>query len=80
MINVLAQGHNAVMLVRLEPAAPLSRVKHFTIESLCSQYSVLCTVESLPLLYLFFYLDVMFYEMMHNLIRGISCKPNIYVS
>ena len=68
-----------MMLVRLEPAVPLSRVKHSTIESLRSQYSVLCTVESLPLLYLLFYLDVMFYEMMHGLIRGILCKPNIYV-
>ena len=31
-INVLAQGYNAVTLVRLEPAAPLSRVKHSTTE------------------------------------------------
>ena len=29
-INVLAQGHNAVMPVRLEPAAPRSQVKHST--------------------------------------------------
>ena len=28
----LAQGHNAVMLVRLIPAAPWSRVKHSTTE------------------------------------------------
>ena len=35
-INVLAQGHNAVTPVRLEPAAPLSRVKHSTIEPLRS--------------------------------------------
>ena len=35
-INVLAQGHNTVMPVRLEPAAPLSRVKHSTTEPLCS--------------------------------------------
>ena len=31
-INVLAQGHNAVMPVRLEPAALRSRVKHSTTE------------------------------------------------
>ena len=30
----LAQGHNAVTPVRLEPAAPWSRVKHSTTESL----------------------------------------------
>ena len=32
----LAQGHNAVTLVRLEPAAPWSGVKHSTTEPLCS--------------------------------------------
>ena len=32
----LAQGHNAVTLERLEPAAPRSRVKHSTTEPLCS--------------------------------------------
>ena len=32
----LAQGHNAVTPVRLEPAAPGSRVKHFTTEPLHS--------------------------------------------
>ena len=32
----LAQGHNAVMLLRLEPPAPLSRVKHSTTEPLRS--------------------------------------------
>ena len=32
----LAQGHNAVTLVRLENAAPLSRVKHSTTEPLRS--------------------------------------------
>ena len=35
-INVLAQGHNAVTPVRLEPAAPRSRVKHSTTEPLRS--------------------------------------------
>ena len=35
-INVLAQGHKAVTPRRLEPAAPLSRVKHSTTESLRS--------------------------------------------
>ena len=34
----LAQGHNAVTLVRLEPAAPRSRVKHSTNEPLRSQH------------------------------------------
>ena len=32
----LAQGHYAVMPVRLEPVALRSRVKHSTTESLCS--------------------------------------------
>ena len=32
----LAQGHKAVTLVRLESAAPLSPIKHSTIEPLCS--------------------------------------------
>ena len=32
----LAQGHNTVTLMRLEPAAPRSRVKHSTTELLCS--------------------------------------------
>ena len=32
----LAQGHNTETLVRLEPAAPQSRVKHSTTEPLCS--------------------------------------------
>ena len=32
----LAQGHKAVMLVKLEPATPRSRVKHSTSESLGS--------------------------------------------
>ena len=36
MINVLAQGHNTVTPVRLEPATPRSRVKHSTTEPLCS--------------------------------------------
>ena len=34
----LAQGHNAVTPVRLEPAALRSRVKHSTTEPLRSQY------------------------------------------
>ena len=33
----LAKGHKTVTLVRLEPAAPRSRVKHSTTEPLCSQ-------------------------------------------
>ena len=32
----LAQGHNTMTPVRLEPAAPRSRVKHSTTEPLCS--------------------------------------------
>ena len=36
MTNVLAQGHNPVAPVRLEPAAPWSRVKHSTTEPLRS--------------------------------------------
>ena len=32
----LAQGHNTVTQVRLEPAAPRSRVKHSSTEALCS--------------------------------------------
>ena len=35
-INVLAQGHNTVTPVRLDPAAPRSRVKHSTTEPLSS--------------------------------------------
>ena len=31
-IKYLAQGQNAVALVKLEPSSPLSRVKHSTIE------------------------------------------------
>ena len=33
----LAQGHNAVMLVSLEPAAPRSQVEHSTTELLHQQ-------------------------------------------
>ena len=36
MINVLAQGHNTVTPMRLEPAAPWSQVKHSTTEPLRS--------------------------------------------
>ena len=35
----LAQGHNLVMLVRLEPAAPQSQVTHSTL-SHCAPYYV----------------------------------------
>ena len=39
----LAQGHNAVMQVRLEPATPRSSVKHSTTELLCSpKYLFIC--------------------------------------
>ena len=36
----LAQGHSAVMLVRLKPATPRSRVKHSTTEPLHSPHEV----------------------------------------
>ena len=36
----LAQGHNAVTPVRLEPAAPQSQVKHSTTEPLPSLFFV----------------------------------------
>ena len=39
-INVLAQGHNAVTPVRLEPVAPQSRVKLSTTEPLHSLFSL----------------------------------------
>ena len=39
-INVLAQEHNSMTQVRLEPAAPRSRVKHSTTEPLRSLSSV----------------------------------------
>ena len=32
----LAQGHNAVTLMRLQPVAPRSRAKHSTTEPMCS--------------------------------------------
>ena len=52
----LAQGHNTVTLMRLEPATPWSQVKHFTTEPLCSQtngleniqYFKLCLFNPLP--------------------------------
>ena len=40
----LAQGHNPVMPVRLEPAAPESLVKHSTTEPLLSLGSLACDV------------------------------------
>ena len=40
-IKCLAQGHNAVPLVRLEPATPQSRVKHSTTEPPRSSWPVL---------------------------------------
>ena len=41
----LAQGHNTVPPVRLEPAIPQSQVKHSTTEPLCSLVHVLCLGE-----------------------------------
>ena len=40
----LAHGHNAVMRVRLKPAAPWSRVKHSTTEPLCYQ-GIMCLAQ-----------------------------------
>ena len=40
-ICVLLKDHNAVMPVRLEPAAPRSQVKHSTTEPLRSLYQIL---------------------------------------
>ena len=40
-LMLLAQGHNAMTPVRLEPAAPRSRVKHSTTEQLRSDDEVL---------------------------------------
>ena len=42
-VMCLAQGHNAVPLVRLEPTTPQSRVMHSTTEPLRSQESILIT-------------------------------------
>ena len=39
----LAQGHNTVTLVKLEPATPRSRVKYSTTEPLCSSIMVVIT-------------------------------------
>ena len=39
-LMVLAQGHNAVTPVRLQPAAPRSRVKHSTTQPLRFQTQV----------------------------------------
>ena len=44
-INVLAQGHNTVTLVRLQPTATRSQVKHSTTEPLRSLSYALCICE-----------------------------------
>ena len=41
-INVLAQGHNTVTSVRLEPDAPRSRVGHSTTEPLHYPFFIFC--------------------------------------
>ena len=41
-INVLAQGHNTVTPVRLEPATPWSRDKHSTTDPLHSKPNFAC--------------------------------------
>ena len=53
-IIVLAQGHNAVMLMRLEPAAPQSRVKHSTTETLRS----LCVFNESSVIIMSYYRQV----------------------
>ena len=40
-VKCLAQGHNAASPVRLKPVTPQSRVKHSTIEPLCSSSSLI---------------------------------------
>ena len=42
----LAQGHNEVMLVRLEPTTPQSRVKHSTTEPLELKFIILEVLKS----------------------------------
>ena len=46
----LAQGHNTVTLVRLEPGAPQSRVKHSTTEPLLFPIMLLYTAVKLACL------------------------------
>ena len=46
---VLLKDHNAVTPVRLEPAAPLSRVKGSTTEPLCSLNQTSCVNNSLSI-------------------------------
>ena len=44
-------------------------------------YSVVCTIESLSLFYLLFYILICIYwEMMQRYMRDLSCESNIYVS
>ena len=54
----LAQGHNAVMPVRLVPAAPRSRVKHSTTEPLRSLDKVWITGCYFQLFFVFLGLKV----------------------
>ena len=42
----LAQGHNTVIPVRLEPATPQPRVKHYTTEPLCSLSTKMYVVDT----------------------------------
>ena len=48
-INVLAQGHNTVTPVRLQPATPRSRVKHCTTEPM--RFLTLACIRCFPSLY-----------------------------
>ena len=44
----LAQGHNTMMPVRLEPAAPQSRAKHLTIDPMHTMWSSSVDPDELP--------------------------------
>ena len=46
----LAQGHNAMTSVRLEPAASRSRVKHSTSEALLSHNMLICSAGNVAMI------------------------------
>ena len=59
----LAQEHNTVTLVRFEPTAPQSRIKHSTTEPLCSLFFSTMTFNKTKSLFItgFIYNTVLFY-------------------
>ena len=65
----LAQGHNAVMRVRLEPAALWSRVKHSTTESLGSL--------QIPVIYLSNYIAIPSNKFNKDIKTDVSCNAGI---